>query len=162
MDFLLKIKEWQLFILLVNYWVVNIFIPLDLLVINILLVLNQVLLFGWYYSIVIKLNAVLNLRLKYIIYFKLALIYVLTFVLIEVFFSESSFFESVFWRYLAFVSFILTLVLVTSSFGKAEKSKGLKTTDRYLVFILLFLYPIGVFFISKKVKNMLGFKINRS
>lgn len=125
---------------------------------DILLVINVGFLFGWYYAIISRLNFVFNLSLKYFSVFKAVGIYTLLYLIAEILPVQNDLLNAVIWQYLAFLGYLFIVGYVTVCFDKAEKKKGKKDTNALLSFVLFFMYPVGVFFITKRLKEMLNLK----
>lgn len=150
--YLLNLKGWQLFTLLSSYWVLALIIESDSLLLDVLFWLNQFFLFGWYYFLCSKLNSYLDLKLKYIFFFRLVLIYSLVFITTDLFFLDIGASFSMLLDYIYVVSYLFVIGYVTFCFCKAEQKTKLKPTGSIFAFILFFCYPVGVFYLSNRLR----------
>jgi hypothetical protein len=60
------------------------------------------------------------------------------------------------WSYLALFGYLFINVYVSIIFVRAEEKRGIKNTDTITTLIELITYPIGIFFINKRLKKLLS------
>lgn len=152
-DRFLKIKNWQLFLLLSNYWLISIVIQSDSVLLDILLIVNIGLLFGWYYLVINKLNSILNLKFIYL--YNLTALYLLGYMITEIIPLRYEVLDLVIWKYVAILGYLFAVGYAAACFVKAEEKKGIKSGSFLLTFVLFFIYPVGVFFIPQRLTKLL-------
>jgi hypothetical protein len=155
-ELLLKLKGWQLFILLSTYWLVLPFVKQDSFVLDVLFILNMGLLLYWYISLICSINGHLTLKLKYIPLVILISILLFIYTILDSFFTDSIIVDSAIIRYAEVLGYLFVVTYVTLCFNRAENKLRIKSADLLITFILFFFYPIGVFFINRRLKNILS------
>lgn len=151
---LLKFKSWQLVLLLSNYWFLSIIIQKDLLLLDILFIVNMGSLFVWYALVIRVISNIVCLKLKFIYGFYLAVIFLFTYIIFDI----TPFIYHGFWgilsQYIALFIYLFIVLYVTIYFLIAEDKKGVKENNLF-IFMCFFIYPVGIFFINKRMKKYL-------
>lgn len=154
-DEIFELKGWQLFLILSTYWLAIIFIDGNSIWLDVILITNTGLLFTWYYLIIQKLVSITNINVRLLPLYILMGLYLLGYMLIELLAVENKILTSVFWQYLAIIGYIFNTAYVALNFEEAEERKGTKSGIFLSTFTLFFVYPVGVFFISRRLKKLL-------
>lgn len=150
----LKLKSWQLVALLSNYWLLSIIIQRDFLLIDILFLANMGLLFVWYSLVVRAVSDNVGLKPKFIYGYYFAVIYLLAYMITDIIPLEYEGFHWVLWQYIALLAYLFVVLYVTIYFLKAEERKRIRNNSLFS-FVCFFVYPIGIFFINKRIKTIL-------
>lgn len=154
---MLKFKNWQLFILLSNYWILSMILESDTIFLNIVFIANMFLLFVWYYYIMKEAYFIANIKFKENIYL-LVVIYLFAYMITEIIPIPYNIFHWVLWQYIAIFTYLYAIIHVSRTFTSAEKKLGIEINEIFS-FLQFFIYPIGIFYISKRIKNMENLKI---
>jgi hypothetical protein len=154
MEKIFNLKTWQIFLLLSNYWIISLFVTNDdTIFLNIILLINILLVFAWYSLIIEFTNFILDNRLKFIYYFFSS--YVLLYMAVEI--IDVNLIYDIF-LYLAIVGYLYIVSYVSFNLVRLEEKVGIVNTDFVTTYIQFFIYPIGIFFLHKRVKNLLKIK----
>ena len=157
-DKALKLKSWQLFLLLSNYLLISIVAQENSLLLDILFVINVGLLFGWYYLVIRTSATSAGLKLKYVSSYYLAVVYVYVYTIIDILPLQFEPWNIALWTYIAIIGYLYAVIYVSSSFIKAQNKKGMKSGNPLFVYLQFYFYPIGVFYIDKALKELLSLK----
>ncbi len=152
---ILNLKSWQLVLLLSNYWFISILVQRDSLLLDVLLLINMGLLFSWYYLVIRAVNTAVGLKLKFIYGYNLTVIYLIVYMIIEFIPIQYEVLHWVLWHYIAFLGYLFAVFYVTTCFVKAERRKGIGHSNILFSFVQFFIYPVGIFFINKRIKKII-------
>jgi|GEM_PF-1257019 len=171
MNFLLRLKSWQLFLLMIlpSLLVQMDFLMNNLICLNLISIFPGAVFIGWIYSVGVSMHTLLPQNLKpSIIYFRISFLVILLEIIFAGFYGTLTINQNIYERFISnlwilipimlylFWSFLYVFMFSARMLESAIEGELVNRSDSLKVFFGFWFYPIGIWYIQPAVQRVLN------